>query len=65
LNRLYNLNYEDNIHILTFLSLINHNGIRVPMPNIILSLSSRYNHSSGHNIVTLVTYDIYEGKIIK
>ena len=65
LNRLYNLNYEDDSHIITFLSLINYNGIRVPIPNIILSLSSIYNRSSGYNIVTLITYDIYEGKIIK
>ena len=65
LNRLYNLNYEDNSHIITFLSLINYNGIRVPVPNIILSLSSEYNRSSGYNIFTLITYDIYEGKIIK
>jgi len=65
LNRLYNLNYKDNSHIITFFSLINYNGIRVPIPNIILSLSSEHNHSSGHNIVTLTTYDIYEGKTIK
>ena len=65
LNRLYNLNYEDDSHIITFLSLINYNGIRIPIPNIILSLSSEYNRSSGYNIVTLITYDIYEGKIIK
>jgi len=65
LNRLYNLNYEDDSHIITFLSLINYNGIRVPVPNIILSLSSEYNRSSGYNIFTLITYDIYEGKIIK
>ncbi|MDT7890715.1 MAG: hypothetical protein RQ869_01450 [Candidatus Nanopusillus sp.] len=65
LNRLYNLNYEDNSHIITFLTLINHSGIRVPVPNIILSLSSIYNRSSGYNIVTLITYDVYEGKIIK
>jgi hypothetical protein len=65
LNRLYNLNYEDDSHIITFLSLINYNGIKVPIPNIILSLSSMYNRSSGYNIVTLITYDIYEGKIIK
>jgi hypothetical protein len=24
-----------------------------------------YNRSSGYNIVTLITYDVYEGKIIK
>jgi hypothetical protein len=38
LNNLYNLNYEDDSHIITFLTLINHSGIIVPVPSIILSL---------------------------
>ena len=53
LNHLYNLNYEDNSHIITFLSLMNYNGIKVPIPNIILSLSSN----------KLITYNIYLARI--
>jgi len=53
LNHLYNLNYEDNSHIITFLSLMNYNGIKVPLPNIILSLSSN----------KLITYNIYLARI--
>jgi hypothetical protein len=54
LNHLYNLDYESH-HIITFLSLINYDGIIVPIPNIILSLS--YNK--------LITYNIFTGKIIE
>jgi len=58
LNHLYNLDYikkyiENNSHIITFLTLTNHNGIIVPIPNIILSLSSN----------KLKTYDIYQVRI--
>jgi hypothetical protein len=53
LNNLYNLNYKDNSHIITFLSLKNLNGIIVPIPNIILSLSSN----------KLITYNIYKSEI--
>jgi len=52
LNHLYNLDYNSP-HIITFLTLKDFNGIIVPIPNIILSLSSN----------KLVTYDIYEGNI--
>ncbi len=54
LNNLYNLNYKDNSRIITFLTLIDYGEIKVPVPNIILSLSS-----------ILETYNVYEGKIIK
>jgi len=54
-NHLYNLNYKDNSHIITFLSLKDYNGIIVPIPNIILSLSSN----------KLITYNIYKGGIIE
>jgi hypothetical protein len=54
LNHLYNLDYESH-HIITFLSLINYDGIIVPIPNIILSLSSN----------KLITYNIFTGKIIE
>jgi len=57
LNHLYNLNYEDNSHIITFFTLINHSEIRVPVPNIILSI--KYDRSSGYNIVI---YNIYESR---
>jgi hypothetical protein len=53
LDHLYNLNYKDNSHIITFLSLKDFNGIIVPIPNIILSLSSN----------KLITYNIYIGNI--
>jgi hypothetical protein len=58
LNHLYNSKYiekyiKDESHIITFLTLTNHNGIIVPIPNIILSLSSN----------KLKTYDIYHVKI--
>ena len=53
LNNLYNLNYEDHSNIYTFLTLIDHGKIRVPVPNLILSLSS----------TTLIICNIYEGKI--
>jgi hypothetical protein len=52
LNHLYNLDYNSP-HIITFLTLTNHNGIIVPIPNIILSLSSN----------KLKTYDIYQIRI--
>jgi hypothetical protein len=55
LNHLYNLNYKDPSHIITFLSLKDFNGILVPIPNIILSLSSN----------KLITYNIYKGGIIE
>jgi len=55
LNHLYNLNYEDDSHIITFLSLMNYDGVLVPIPNIILFLS--YNK--------LITYDIDKSKIIR
>ena len=54
-NHLYNLNYKDNSRIITFLSLKDYNGIIVPIPNIILSLSSN----------KLITYNIYKGGIIE
>jgi len=62
LNNLYNLNYEDDSHIITFLTLINHSGIIVPVPNIILSI--KYDHSNNHNFISLQTYNIREGRII-
>ncbi len=65
LNNLHNLNYKDNSRIITFLTLIDLKEIMVPVPNIILSLSSMYNRSSGYYNVTLETYNVYEGKIIK
>ena len=52
MNHLYNLDYNSP-HIITFLTLKDFNGIIVPIPNIILSLSSN----------KLKTYDIYEGNI--
>ena len=51
LKHLYNLNYKDNSHIITFLTLKDYNGLIVPIPNIILSLSSN----------KLITYNIYKG----
>ncbi len=65
LNNLHNLNYKDNSRIITFLTLIDLKEIMVPVPNIILSLSSIYNRSSGYYNVTLETYNVYKGKIIK
>jgi len=50
LQHLYKLNYKDDSKIYTFLTLINYRGIIVPIPNIILSLSSN----------KLITYDIEE-----
>jgi hypothetical protein len=54
---LYNLNYKDNSRIITFLSLIDYNGITVPIPNIILS----FNKASDK----LITYNILISEIIK
>jgi len=44
---------RDNSHIITFLTLTNYKGIILPIPNIILSLSSN----------KLITYDIYQIRI--
>jgi hypothetical protein len=59
LNHLYNLDYikkyiENNSHIITFLTLTNHNGIIVPIPNIILSLLPNNK---------LKTYNMYQARI--
>ena len=54
---LYNLNYKDNSRIITFLSLIDYDGIMVPIPNIILAFDKVSDE--------LVTYNILISKIME
>jgi hypothetical protein len=60
LHHLHNLNYEDDSHIFTFLTLMDYGEIVVPVPNILLSI--KYYHNDNRNFIALEAYNIQNGR---